>query len=174
MRELAMTILAFCTVVGASDTQSSVAAGVPLVSAAAEPRLQWIVGRWFVTASTFGSPPDTTIPTFVATPTAMGRAVYSVWKQGSGANAYEASALWAHDSVSQQIRVFEANSVGVSETHVGAFDASGALVVELRSPSTGELVQRRVFRWSGDTLRMTAQFVVAGRTTNHAVTLMRR
>ena len=63
--------------------------------------------------------------------------------------------------------------MGVAETHVGAFDSSDALVMELRS-SGGDLRERRVFKWSGDTLRMTAQFRGDGRTSNHAVTLVRR
>lgn len=141
---------------------------------AIEPRLQQLAGRWFVLSSTFGGPPDSTSPTLVVTPVALGRAVYSVWKQGTGANAYEASALWAHDSATRQVRVFEANSVGVAETHVGAFDQTGALVLELRSPVNNDLVQRRVFRWAGDTLRMTARFVAGGRATDHAVALLRR
>ena len=132
-----------------------------------------MIGRWYVIASTFGGSPDSTIPTLVATPAALGRAVYSTWRQGSGATAYEAVALWAHDSASQRVRVFEANSAGVAETHVGEFDRSDALVLELRNPS-GDVVQRREFRWSRDTLRMTARFVANGQTTNHAVTFVRR
>ena len=139
-----------------------------------EPRLQRIIGRWYVTASTFGGAPDTTIPTFVATPAALGRAVYSVRRQGAGASSYEANAIWAYDSASSQIRVFEANSAGVAEMHVGTFDGSGALILELRSAAGGDVAQRRVFRWAGDTLHMGAQFIAAGRTTNHNVTLVRR
>lgn len=141
---------------------------------AIEPRLRQLVGRWFVVSSSFGGPPDSTSPTLVVSPVALGRAVYSVWKQGSGVNAYEANALWAHDSTSKQVRVFEANTVGVAETHVGAFDGTGALVLELRNPASNGLVQRRVFRWAGDTLRMTARFLSGGRTTDRAVTLLRR
>ncbi len=114
------------------------------------------------------------MPTFVATSAALGRAVYSVWRQGSGAMAYEAQALWAHDSSSGQVRVFEANSLGIAETHIGGFDGSGALVLALRSSSKNEIVQRRVFQWSGDTLRMKAEFYSNGRPTNHAVTFVRR
>jgi hypothetical protein len=139
-----------------------------------EPRLQQLVGRWFVLSSTFGGPPDSTSPTLIIAPVALGRAVYSVWKQGTGANTYEANALWAHDSTTRQVRVFEANSVGVAETHLGAFDQTGALVLELRSPGNNDLIQRRVFRRAGDTLRMTARFVSGGRVTDHAVAFLRR
>ena len=174
MRRLPAAVLLVAAVLVPYSSASHSAPWRLHASSTIEARLQRLVGRWYVTASTFGGPADSTVPTFVAAPAALGRAVSSAWRQGSGANAYEANALWAHDSASRQVRVFEANSLGVAETHLGAFDSSDALVLELRRPGGGDLLQRRVFAWSGDTLRMTAQFVANGRVTNHAVTLVRR
>ena len=141
-----------------------------------EPRLQRLVGQWEVVASTFGGATSGSPPMFVATPAALGHAVSSVWRQGTGAGAYEANALWAHDSASRQVRVFEANSLGAAATHVGAFDSSGVLLLELRRPGTGEVQERRAFVWSasGDTLRMTARVSSGGRTADHSATLVRR
>jgi len=138
-----------------------------------EPRLLRLLGTWLVTASTFGAA-DATTPTFVATRAAGGRAVYSVWKQGSGAGVYEANALWGFDPTSKQIRVFEVNSLGVAEIHVGRFDESGALVTELRDPKTAALLQWRRFTWAGDTITMNATFYVNGAETRHSLTLVKR
>jgi hypothetical protein len=172
MRRLA--VVALLTGAGLSAARGPARpGGAP--AAISEPRLQRLVGRWEVVASTFGGVAAGSPPTFVATQAALGHAVSSVWRQGTGASTYEANALWAHDSASRQVRVFEANSLGAAETHMGAFDDSGALVVELRSPDTGEVVERRAFVWSesGDTLRMTAQVRSGGRTVDHAAMLVR-
>ena len=174
MCRLALIVLLGSVALSAYSSRTRPAGPAGNETDVSDPRLQRLVGRWYVTASTFGGPADSAVPTFVATPAALGRAVHSVWRQGSGATAYEANALWAHDSVSHQLRVFEANSLGVADMHVGEFDHDDALVLELRSPGAGNVIQRRVFAWSGDTLRMSAQFPSTGRTINHAVTLVRR
>ncbi len=94
-----------------------------------EPRLQWVVGSWSPVSNTFNVA-DTTQSTFVATSVAGGRGVYSVWSQGSDSSGYEAHALWGYDSRSRQVRVFEVNTLGVAETHVGGFNSDDVLVLE--------------------------------------------
>jgi hypothetical protein len=139
-----------------------------------EPRLQRLVGSWVIVSSTFGGVTDGQLPTFVGAPGAAGRAVTSVWKQGSGSTSYEANALWGFDGATKQVRVFEVNTLGVAEMHVGKFDDQGSLVLELREPKTNTLIQSRRFTWSGDTMRMGASFYANEAETKHLVTLVRR
>lgn len=141
---------------------------------AAEPRLLKLVGRWVVVSSSFGMPSDGSVVSFTAEPTAGGRAVRSLWAQGSGATRYEASALWAFSAASRQIRVMEANTLGVAEMHVGGFDDEGILRVELRDVSSGLVRERRAFTWKGDTLFMSARFVRDAGAIEHTVTMTRR
>lgn len=137
--------------------------------------LQRLVGRWDVTASTFGGLEDGGVrPTFVAIPVAGGQAVYSVWRQGSGSSAYEANALWAYDARAGEVRVFEANSVGSADTHRGSFDSSGVLLLEMRDSATNRVAQRRTFSWAGDTLRMNAHFYTTSGEVAHSATLVRQ
>jgi hypothetical protein len=143
----------------------------PVVS---EARLQHLVGRWLVVESTFGNT-DVGVPTtFVATSGVTGHAVFSVWTQGRGATYYEANALWAFSGASREVRVFEVTTLGAAETHVGGFDSTGVLRLELRDPANGVVREKRSFTWSGDTLRMSATFVTSRGETRHAVTLVRQ
>ncbi len=139
-----------------------------------QPRLQELVGTWLVIESTFASEGDTTQATMVGASAAGSRALYTVWRQGSGDTRYEANALWGYDSASEEVRVFEVNSVGVVATHIGGFDSTGALVLELRDLETDDLLQHRVFTWAQDTLRIGAQFYSNGTETRHSVTLIRQ
>ena len=138
-----------------------------------EPRLQWVVGRWVPASNTFDVA-DTTGSTFVATAIAGGRGVYSAWHQGDEDSGYEAHALWGYHSRSQQVRIFEVNTLGVAETHVGGFDDDNILSVELHDPDTGELRQRRLMRWVADTLYMEAYFYRNGAVTPQSLVLVRQ
>ena len=138
-----------------------------------EPRLQWVVGSWSPVSNTFNVA-DTTQSSFVATSVAGGRAVYSVWSQGGETSGYEAHALWGYDPRSRQVRVFEVNTLGVAETHVGSFNGDDVLVLELRDSDTNRLLQRRVLSWAGDTLRMEAAFYSNGVATPYSLILVRQ
>ena len=144
------------------------------VVASREPRLQQLVGQWLITKSTFGMPADGVPVMFVATAVADGRAVRSMWTQGRGATYYEASALWAYSAGSREVRVFEANTLGVAETHVGGFDSMGVLRMELRDPATGAIRESRTFTFRGDTILITASFGSGTNATRHSVTMVRQ
>ncbi len=139
-----------------------------------ELHFQELEGTWRVVESTFASEGDTTQATLVGVSAAGGRALYTVFRQGSGDTRYEANVLWGYDSTSEEVQVFEVNSVGVVATHVGAFDSTGALVLEWRDPETDDLLQDRVLTWTQDTLRIGARFYSNGTETRHSVTLIRQ
>ena len=150
-------------------------ANATVASQTSASQLQRLVGRWDVTASTFGGlEGGGARPTFVAIPVAGGQAVYSVWRQGSGSSAYEANALWTYDARAGEVRVFEANSVGSADTHRGSFDSSGVLLLEVRDSATNQLAQHRTFSWAGDTLRMNAHFYTTSGEVAHSATLVRQ
>jgi hypothetical protein len=138
-----------------------------------EPRLQRLVGRWIVTANTFGMPADGSPIIFLAVAASDGKSIYSTWTQGRGASYYEANALWAFNSTLREVRVFESNTLGAAELHVGQFDAAGQLRLELRDARTGAVRERRSFALSGDTLKMTAGITANDRETLHVVTMVR-
>ena len=119
-------------------------------------------------------PTDGSAITFTAEATAGGRAVRSLWVQGTGPSRYEASALWAFSTVHREVRVMEANTLGVAEMHTGRFDDAGVLRMELRDTVSGRVRELRAFTWKGDTLYMTATFVRGDRTIEHQVTMLRR
>jgi hypothetical protein len=110
----------------------------------------------------------------VAKSVAGGLGVRSVWRHGSGASRYEAQALWGYDATSGEVRVFEVNSLGVSELHMGRFDDDDALTLELHDPATGDLLQWRVFRWEGDRMIMTGAFYSAEGPTEFEIVHVRR
>jgi hypothetical protein len=127
-----------------------------------------------VVASTFAQPGDTNRVVFTAVPAANGRSVYSTWTQGAGPSFHMANGLWGFSASSGEVRVFETNTLGMAETHVGAFDSVGVLRLRLQDQRTGAIRERRIFAWSGDTIRMTAVFTNAGRELQHAVTMIRQ
>lgn len=133
-------------------------------------RLQQLVGTWKVVESTFTDPPQGEVKVVTA---ADGRAIYSTLTQGSDDTYYEANALMGYSESSKQVRVFEVNTLGVADTHVGFFDDSGALIVELRDTETNELLQKRIMTWTPYTWEMTALFIVNGQEINHHFTLER-
>jgi hypothetical protein len=138
-----------------------------------ELRLRELVGKWNATESSFSAkaePPAT----MEAVAAAGGHAIYTVYSQGVGQSYYEASALWGISEVNGEIRVFEANNFGIADTHVGSFDSTGILRLELRDPSTNDLLQQRIMRWKNDTLRMNALFMNNGKRTEHDLVLVRQ
>ena len=143
---------------------------------ASSPRLPLarLLGEWTVVESSFSAPDAATKATFVATPAAGGTAVYSVWRQGTGAATYEANAVWSHHAGTGVVRVFEVNSLGAADMHTGRFLGSDSLQLELRDGGASSPTQRRLFVWSADTLRMSAQFSQNDRIVNHAIVLVRR
>lgn len=134
-------------------------------------QLQELVGTWTVIESSYTDPPEGTV---IVISVADGRAVYSTWKQGSDETYYEANALWGYSESTKQVRVFEVNTLGVADTHVGFFDDSGALIIELRDPETNELLQQRTMTWTNDTWKMKARFIINGKEINHHATLIRQ
>lgn len=134
-------------------------------------RLQELVGTWVAKESTFTDPPQGTVEVISS---AGGRAIYSTWKQGSNETYYEANALWGYSETTKQIRVFEVNTLGVADTHVGSFNDKGVLIVELRDPETNELLQHRSMTWENDTWEMKARFIINGQEINHHFTLKRK
>lgn len=130
-----------------------------------EPRLQRLVGSWVAISNSFVSPSETTATTMLGAPVAAGRAVYTLWKQGSGSATYEASGLWACDVATRRVLVFEANTLGLAAIHEGSFDSTGVLVLERRAPAAATVEQRSVLRWKGDTLWFDARFFAAGQET---------
>lgn len=134
-------------------------------------QLQELVGTWVVIESSYTDPPEGIV---TVSSVADGHAVYSTWKQGSAETYYEANALWGYSETTKQVIVFEVNTLGVADTHVGYFDDSGALIAELRDHETNDLLQQRIMTWTSDTWKMTALFIVDGREVKHYATLVRQ
>ena len=70
--------------------------------------------------------------------------------------------------------MFEVNTLGVAETHIGYVDDSGTLILELRDPETNSLMQKRSMTWEGNSWKMTALFIEDGKEVNHHVSLVRQ
>ena len=133
--------------------------------------LKELVGIWKVIESSYTDPPEGIVTVI---PVSDGNAIFSTWRQGIDQTFYEANALWGYSESSKEIRVFEVNTAGVAETHVGYFDDSGTLILELRDPDTNSLNQKRTMIWTGDTWKMTALFIVDGNEVNHHAQLIRQ
>ena len=133
-------------------------------------RLQQLVGKWAATESTFDDPPlgEATVVT-----AAGENAVYSTLTLIRGETYYEANALWGYSAKDKQVRVFEVNTIGVAATHIGNFNDSGDLILELHDPGTNELLEYRAMSWTEDTWKMTARFIVNEEEINHHYTLTR-
>jgi len=134
-------------------------------------KLNQLVGNWIVTESSFADPSKSTV---VVTPVANGHAIYSTLKQGSGENYYEANALWGYSERTKQVRVFEVNTNGVAETHIGNFNESGNLTLELSNPETMKLLEKRTMHWTPDIWKMTALFIINGEEAEHHITFVRQ
>lgn len=141
-----------------------------VVSQSPAERLQQLVGKWVAKESTFDDPPQGESTVIAA---ADGKAIYSTLTFGSGDTYYEANALWGYSETDKQVRVFEVNTIGVAATHIGNFDDSGELILELHDPDTNELLEYRAMSWTEDTWKMTARFIVNGEEISHHYTLTR-
>ena len=130
-----------------------------------------LIGIWKVIESSYSDPPEGAV---TVVQVSDGNAILSTWKQGRDETYYEANALWGYSESTKEIRVFEVNTAGVAETHVGYFDDSGTLILELRDPDTNSLIQKRTMTWTGDTWKMTALFIVDGNEVNHHAQLIRQ
>ncbi len=134
-------------------------------------RLQELTGTWTVIESSFNDPPEGTV---IVTSIAEGRGIYSSWKQGADDTYYEANAMWGYSESTNQVQVFEVNTLGVVDTHIGYFDNSNALILELRDPNTNNLLQERSMTWSNNTWKMSTRFINGGKEINHYATLVRQ
>jgi len=135
--------------------------------------LRQLVGPWRIVANTFGPLPNAQSCSFHGVLAANGRAVYTTYSHGAGADLYEANSIWAYDAGRRQVRVFEVNSNGLVAEHVGAFNPAGALITDRRASDTGALLQHSVLMWTGDTLRFTATFPSDTGATAGAITFVR-
>jgi hypothetical protein len=128
------------------------------------------VGSWTVKHSTFG----TTEADVIYNSVAGGRGILSIWRQGEGDSFYEAQALWGYDVKTEEVRIFEVNTVGVAILHVGHFDESGSMKVEYRSADGLQVLQRRVFEWLDEkTQKMSAVFYTESDSVLHSVVMVR-
>ena len=73
-----------------------------------------------------------------------------------------------------EVSVFEVNSLGFIDSHIGNFDLTGSLIIELRDRNTNALLQHRIMSWSNDSLRMKAVFVSNQDTIEHELTMIRQ
>ena len=141
-----------------------------IASAGPESRLMDFIGSWALSRSTF---PGSEGGTFVVSAVAGGKGLYSVYRHGNEAEKYEAHVLWGYDSASNQIRVFELNSLGVANLSIGGFDTSGALVIEAYDGASTKLTEPRTFTLSGDTLQVDVRFLADGGEAEHSMTFLR-
>ncbi len=137
-------------------------------------RLQQLVGTWNLMESSFVNPAGQMPGTMIVASAANGQAIYTIYKQGSGDNYYEANALWGYSEQDKQIRVFEVNTLGTATTHFGNFDTKGALIIELHDPNTNDLLQHRVMSWTSDTLKINARFISNGEESNAFLVMVRK
>lgn len=127
-------------------------------------------GSWTVKSSTFG----TTEAEVSYTPVAGGQGVLAVWRQREEDSYYEAQALMGYDAETEEVRVFEVNTQGVTAFQLGHFDESGTLTVERRSSDGAKVLECRVFEWPDkNTLKMSAVFYSDSDSVQHSVTMVR-
>ena len=156
-----------CTEKHGAETKSAVTTSEPTK------RLLELAGTWKTVSNSFGNPGTGLEGTLKVSPVSNSSALFTTYTQGSGSEYYEANALWGYSALTNQVRVFEVNSLGFADTHVGNFDSNGALILRF-SDVVNKVSEERTFWWNADTLKMKAVFTSQDKTNENSFTLVRQ
>lgn len=137
-------------------------------------RLLELVGTWSTIENSFIGKDESNRGTMTCAPAANGHAISSFYNQGSGDSYYEANALWGYSEATKEVKVFEVNSIGFIDSHIGNFDSTGSLIIALYDNKTNALLQHRIMSWNLDTLKMEAVFFSNQDTTRHKLIMTRQ